>query len=75
MLEQAGFRVAQVRNRREFAIEFTKRVLARMALGGPPVLGAQLLMGERTSEMLNNTLTMIKEGVLEPVEMYAQTSP
>jgi hypothetical protein len=29
-------------------------------------------MGDKTGEMLKNTLTMIEEGVLEPVELYAE---
>jgi SAM-dependent methyltransferase len=72
MLEQAGFRILQERNRREFAIEFMNRTMPRTTASAPPVLGVQLLMGDKTGEMLKNTLTMIEEGVLEPVELYAE---
>jgi hypothetical protein len=47
MLEEAGFRVVQERNRREFAIEFMNRTMPRMTASGPPVLGVQLLMGDK----------------------------
>jgi hypothetical protein len=66
MLEQAGFRILQERNRREFAIEFMNRTMPRTTASAPPVLGIQLLMGDKTGEMLKNTLTMIEEGVLSP---------
>ena len=38
----------------------------------PPVLGLQLLMGEKTPVMVGNVLAMMKEGVLEPVELVAR---
>jgi ubiquinone/menaquinone biosynthesis C-methylase UbiE len=71
-LQNAGFRVAQERGRGPFAIEFTEHVMARMAQGGPPALGLHLLMGEKTPLMIRNILAMMKEGVLEPVELHAR---
>jgi ubiquinone/menaquinone biosynthesis C-methylase UbiE len=71
-LQSAGFHIAQERGRRSFAIEFTERVMARMAQGGPPALGLHLLMGEKAPIMAGNMLAMLKEGVLEPVELYAR---
>jgi hypothetical protein len=71
-LEGAGFRISQERNRRAFAIEFTERSMARLAQGGPPALGLHLLMGETTKPMLDNVLGMMREGLLEPVELYAR---
>jgi len=78
-LEAAGFRVEQVRDRREFSVEFTERAMARMAQSGPPsqdkpALGLHLLMGEKTPVMLKNVLGMMKEGVLTAVEVYARKS-
>ncbi len=70
-LQNAGFRVAQERGRGPFAIEFTERMMARMAQGGPPALGLHLLMGEKTPVIVGNILGAMKEGVLEPVELYA----
>jgi SAM-dependent methyltransferase len=71
-LQSAGFRVAQERGRTPFAIEFTERMMARMAQGGPPALGLHLLLGEKAPIMAGNILAMMKEGVLEPVELYAR---
>jgi SAM-dependent methyltransferase len=71
-LQNAGFQIVQERGRGPFAIEFTERMMARMAQGGPPALGLHLLMGEKAPIMIRNVLAMMKEGVLEPVELYAR---
>jgi ubiquinone/menaquinone biosynthesis C-methylase UbiE len=76
-LEAAGFKVEEVRDRREFSVEFTERAMARLAQSGPaapdkPTLGLHLLMGEKTPVMLKNVLRMMKEGVLTAVEVYAR---
>ena len=68
-LETAGFRVTHQRGRRTFAIEFIARGIARMAQGGAPALGIHLLVGEAAKPMLNNVLTMMIEGILDPVEL------
>jgi ubiquinone/menaquinone biosynthesis C-methylase UbiE len=73
-LQTAGFQILQERGRRTFAIEFTERVMARMAQTGPPALGLHLLMGEKAPLMAANMLAMLKEGVLEPVELYARAT-
>ena len=70
-LKKAGFHIAQERARKQFAVEFTERVMARMKQGGPPALGIHLLLGEKAPAMAANILTLMKEGVLEPVELYA----
>ena len=71
-LEGAGFRIVHERGRGPFAIEFTERMMARGAQGGSPVLGLQLLMGDKTPVMIKNALTLMKEGVLEPFELCAK---
>jgi hypothetical protein len=71
-LQNAGFQIARERGRGLFGIAFTERVMARMAQGGPPALGLHLLMGEKTPMMIKNILVLMKEGVLEPVEVYAR---
>src|SRR6266853_2452326 len=71
-LQKAGFEIVRERGRRAFGIEFTERVMARMAQGGPPALGLHLLMGEKAPLMVKNILGMMKEGVLEPVELQAR---
>ena len=64
--------MARERSRKAFAIEFTQRALARMAQAGPPVLGVQLLMGDKTPTMIANALAMFQEGVFEPIELLAR---
>jgi MPBQ/MSBQ methyltransferase len=71
-LQSASFRIERERDRRAFSIEFTENVMARMAQGGPPALGLHLLMGEKTPLLLRNVLTMMKEGAISPVEIYAR---
>jgi ubiquinone/menaquinone biosynthesis C-methylase UbiE len=71
-LEDAGFKVERERQRGDFAIQVTERSMQDMAKNGPPVLGLQLLMGEKTPVMVANILGMMKEGLIEPVELVAR---
>ena len=71
-LQGAGFRVERQRDRREFGIQFTERVIARMAESGPPALGLHLLMGEKAPLMAKNMLAMMQQAVLAPVEIFAR---
>ncbi len=71
-LEVAGFEVENERPLGAFAIEMTERGMQEMAKAGPPVVGLQLLMGEKTPVMVGNLLGMMKEGLLEPVELVAR---
>jgi len=64
--------VEKERGRRQYAIEFTQRVMARAAENGAPALGLHLLIGERTPEIMKNVLAALQGGVLEPVEMIAR---
>jgi ubiquinone/menaquinone biosynthesis C-methylase UbiE len=73
-LQAAGFQVERERGRRAFAIEFTQRMMARMAESGAPALGLPLLMGEKAPEMMKNMRAAMLEGVLEPVEMLARAA-
>lgn len=70
-LRAAGFEIEHERGRGEFGIEFTEKVMARAAQGGPPTLSVQLLMGERAPLMVKNVWAAMKAGILEPVEMVA----
>lgn len=73
-LESSGFTVERERHRGQFSIEFSERMMARMAQSGPPALGLHLLMGEKAPVMLRNVLHAMKQGVLEPVEIFARAS-
>ena len=71
-LEKAGFQVERERVRTVFAIEFTERAIARAAQNGQPALALHLLMGDSAPEMIKNVLAMMKQSVLEPVELFAR---
>jgi hypothetical protein len=71
-LNASGFHVTPERHRGAFELEFTQRMMARVAQGGPPALGLHLLTGELTKVMLSNVHAAIQEGVLEPVELFAR---
>jgi ubiquinone/menaquinone biosynthesis C-methylase UbiE len=71
-LESAGFRVERERSRRAFGIEFTEQAIARAAQSGQPTLSLHLLMGDLAPVMIKNVLAMMKQRVLEPVELYAR---
>lgn len=73
-LEKAGFHVERERVRTAFAIEFTERAIARAAQNGQPALALHLLMGDLAPVMIKNVLAMMKQGVLEPVELFARAA-
>jgi ubiquinone/menaquinone biosynthesis C-methylase UbiE len=78
-LAGAGFHLEKQRSRAEFAIEFSRRAVERVAetrsaAGAPPALGLQLLMGEKAPAMIANVLTLMEKGVLDPVEMVARAA-
>jgi len=73
-LETAGFRIDHQRDRRQFAIDFTKRMMGRIAASTRPVLGVHLLMGEQAPVMMKNVMAAISSGALEPVELVARRS-
>lgn len=71
-LETSGFRIEKERDRRAFGVEFTERRMSSMGQDGPPVLGLQLLMGEQARPMIGNILSLMKEGLVGPVELIAR---
>ena len=71
-LEKAGFHVEREMARTAFAIEFTERAIARAAQDGQPALALHLLMGNLAPVMIKNVLAMMKQGVLEPMELLAR---
>lgn len=71
-MQIAGFRITHERSRRAFAIDFTERMMTRMAQTATPALGLHLLLCEKMPQMAKNMLTMMQEGLLEPVELFAR---
>jgi len=71
-LSDAGFEVSSERNRREFALDFFKRLRAKTeANGGPPPLGLHTLMQETTAEKIKNMINNIANDFVAPVEIIA----
>lgn len=72
-LQLAGFELIAERNRRDFAIQFFDTMRAKNeAAGGPPPLGAHLVMGSRAPVMIGNLVAGLKAGVVGPVELIAR---
>jgi SAM-dependent methyltransferase len=73
-LQRSGLQPERARGRRDYAIAFTERMIARMAQEGPPPLGLHLVIGEKTPLMVKNVLAMMKQGTLEPTEFISRAA-
>ncbi len=72
-LIDAGFEIFKEKNCHDFALDFFKRLRTRTkANGGPPPLGIHTLMQESTTEKINNMITNIVNGYIDPVEIIAK---
>lgn len=72
-LSGAGFEIAKVNNRRDFALDFFRQMRAKNeANGGPPPLGLHTLMKESTPAKLKNMVDSIAADYIAPVEIIAQ---
>ena len=72
-LEGAGFVIEHEEDRREFALDFFRRLRARQqAAGGPPPVGLHLVMGSDAPTKIGNMLANIQEGLIAPVEMLCR---
>lgn len=73
MLEGAGFAVEMERSRREFAIEFFRRMRAQAAQsGGPPPLGLHILMGDSAQRKAANMSDILERGLIAPTEIIGR---
>ena len=72
-LANAGFELLGARNRRDFALEFAKRMQTRMqSADGPPPLGLHLMMGPAAPEKYRNMVAGIAANDIAPVELLAR---
>lgn len=69
LLEEAGFTVERERSRRDFAIDFFKRMRAQMGQGGPPPLGLHILMGPTAPQKIANMVGNLEKGLFAPTEI------
>lgn len=73
-LSEAGFEVSIENNRRDFSMEFFKRLREKTeAKGGPPPLGLHTLMQESTVIKIKNMIDNIANDLIAPVEIIAKT--
>jgi len=72
-LEDAGFEVLKEINRRDFALEFFKRLRAQTReSGSPPPLGLHTLMQESTAVKISNMIENIEADYIAPVEIIVR---
>ena len=71
-LEEAGFNIARIRDRRDFAAEFFAETRRRMEeAGGSPPLGVHIAMGDTAPAKIGNMVENIAAGRVSPVEIIA----
>ena len=74
LLRDAGFDVQKERERRAFAIEFFKRMQARVAESGLPPLGLHIVMGADFRDKVRNLVANLENGLLAPIEMICRAT-
>lgn len=65
----AGLHLAAERSRRQFALDFFRRVFDRIEREGMPAMGIHLLMGESAPVKLRNYVANVEAHRIAPVEM------
>lgn len=71
-LEQAGFKISKVNNRRDFSVEFFKKLRDKTAAKtSPPPLGLHILMQEDAASKVGNMVENIKQNLIAPIEIIA----
>ena len=73
-LNAAGFQILRQRDRRQFALESTAKMMTKASTSTAPVHGVQVLMGDRMPIMIKNVTAALASGALEPVELVASLS-
>ena len=72
-LDAAGLDLLIERNRRDWALEFYRRLRAGAAnADGPPPLGIHIVLGAGAGTKVKNMLQCVTAGILAPVEMIAR---
>jgi len=72
-LRNAGFEIAKQNNRREFSLDFFKKLrLKAEKRDGPPPLGLHVLMQESTHIKIQNMVANITNNLIAPVEIIVK---
>jgi SAM-dependent methyltransferase len=69
LLDAAGFEAIRHRSRRDFALDFFRRLRARAAT---PPAGGDIVMGEGAAEKRRNIVATVERGLSAPVEIVAR---
>ena len=70
--EDNGFTVTEENNRREFAMEFFRKMKATGdAAGGPPPLGLHVVMQQSSAVKIPNMVKNLAANRISPIEMIA----
>ncbi len=72
-LAAAGFTITAQRDRRQYAIEFLEKMLARNQQPGLKPLGVPFLMGETAPLKMKNVMEGMRRALISPVEMIARS--
>jgi ubiquinone/menaquinone biosynthesis C-methylase UbiE len=71
-LSSAGFNVTGKSNRRDFALDFFRKLREKAeSTDGPPPLGLHILMKDSTAIKISNMIDNITAGYIAPVELIA----
>lgn len=72
-LAESGFTVENVRPRRDFALEFFRKIVENSAKASqPPALGLHILMGNSAPTKFKNMLENMSRGCISPIEIIAK---
>ncbi len=71
-LEAGGFAVLEETSKRDFALEFFKKLKARLAAGEPPPLGLHIVMGKDAPQKVANMYAGLDSGAIAPVQMLTR---
>ncbi len=74
LLGAAGFAVGHERDRRQFGIEFFRKMQQRIAESGPPPLGLHMVMGAEFPVKVGNLVDALERGALAPTEMISRAA-
>ena len=71
-LEEAGFEIIDVVEKRDVALKFFEAIKARLANGGPPPLGLHIVMGSDAKTKVGNMHANVEKGAIAPVQILAK---
>lgn len=71
-LKIAGFEIADIADKRDVALGFFERIMARLAQCGPPPLGLHIVMGGNARDKVKNMYANVQDGTVSQVQIIAR---